>query len=55
MAIARTHGATLVGVHGHVVQIEADLADGLPGLVFTGLPDTAGEKTISPTLVTRPP
>ena len=40
MAIARTHGATLVGVRGHPVEIEADLSEGLPGLSFTGLPDT---------------
>ena len=40
MAIARTYGATLVGVRGHPVEVEADLSEGLPGLTFTGLPDT---------------
>ena len=40
MSIARTYGATLVGVRGHPVEIEADLSEGLPGLTFTGLPDT---------------
>nr|MDQ6936921.1 YifB family Mg chelatase-like AAA ATPase [Actinomycetota bacterium] len=40
MAIARTHAATLVGVTGHAVEVEADLSAGLPGLTFTGLPDT---------------
>ncbi|MEP6853710.1 MAG: YifB family Mg chelatase-like AAA ATPase [bacterium] len=40
MAIARTHSATLVGVTGHPVEVEADLSAGLPGLTFTGLPDT---------------
>ena len=40
MTIARTYAATLIGVTGHVVEVEADLSDGLPGLTFTGLPDT---------------
>ena len=40
MTIARTYGATLVGVRGHPVEVEADLSEGLPGLTFTGLPDT---------------
>lgn len=40
MAIARTYAATLIGVGGHPVEVEADLSAGLPGLTFTGLPDT---------------
>ncbi len=40
MTVARTHAATLIGVAGHPVEIEADLSEGLPGLTFTGLPDT---------------
>ncbi len=40
MGIARTYGATVVGVRGHPVEVEADLSEGLPGLTFTGLPDT---------------
>jgi magnesium chelatase family protein len=39
MALARTRSVTLVGVEGHVVEVEADLADGLPGLTMVGLPD----------------
>jgi magnesium chelatase family protein len=31
----------LVGLVGHVVEVEADLAAGLPGLTLTGLPDAA--------------
>jgi magnesium chelatase family protein len=31
----------LVGVTGHVVEVEADLAPGLPAVVISGLPDTA--------------
>ncbi len=38
---ARAHAVALLGVHGHLVEVEAHLAQGLPGLVITGLPDTA--------------
>jgi magnesium chelatase family protein len=31
----------LVGVTGHLVEVEADLAPGLPAVVLSGLPDTA--------------
>lgn len=31
----------LVGVEGHVVEVEADLAQGIPGLTMIGLPDAA--------------
>src|SRR5512147_2317569 len=31
----------LVGLVGHLVEVEADLAAGLPGFTLTGLPDTA--------------
>lgn len=31
----------LVGVAGHIVEVEADLAPGLPAVVLTGLPDAA--------------
>jgi magnesium chelatase family protein len=31
----------LVGVSGHLVEVEADLSPGLPAVVLTGLPDTA--------------
>jgi magnesium chelatase family protein len=41
MALARTHSVALVGVHGHDVEIEADIQNGLPGLLLVGLPDTA--------------
>ena len=40
MAIARTYAASVVGVRGYPVEVEADLSAGLPGLTFTGLPDT---------------
>lgn len=41
MSYAKTLCVGLLGVAGHVVEVEADLANGLPGLVLTGLPDTA--------------
>ena len=41
MALARTYSVALVGVEGHVVRIEADIEDGLVGLLLVGLPDTA--------------
>jgi magnesium chelatase family protein len=39
--VARTHAIALVGVEGHEVEIEADIQNGLPGLLLIGLPDTA--------------
>jgi len=41
MAIACTYSVALVGVTGHVVQVEADIANGLVGMTLVGLPDTA--------------
>ncbi len=41
MTIGRSLGVALVGLDGHVVNIEADIADGLPGYILLGLPDAA--------------
>jgi magnesium chelatase family protein len=41
MPLARTHSVALVGVEGHVVEVEADVANGLPATVLVGLPDSA--------------
>jgi len=41
MALARIRTLTLVGLEGHVVDIEVDISDGLPGYTLLGLPDTA--------------
>jgi magnesium chelatase family protein len=41
VALARTHSVALVGVTGHVVEVEADIANGLVGMILVGLPDTA--------------
>jgi magnesium chelatase family protein len=41
MALARTLAVAVVGVEGHLVEVEAHLAGGLPGLALIGLPDAA--------------
>ncbi len=41
MPLARTHSVALIGVTGQVVEIEADIANGLVGMILVGLPDTA--------------
>jgi len=41
MALARAWAVALVGVTGQLVEVEADLAQGLPGLSIIGLPDAA--------------
>jgi magnesium chelatase family protein len=41
MALARAFAVALVGIEGHVVEVEADLGQGLPGLTMVGLPDAA--------------
>ncbi|UQX90009.1 YifB family Mg chelatase-like AAA ATPase [Jatrophihabitans telluris] len=41
MPLASTRSVALTGVRGVVIEIEVDIAAGLPGLSFTGLPDVA--------------
>jgi len=41
VALARTYSVALIGVTGHVVEVEADIANGLVGMILVGLPDTA--------------
>ena len=41
MPLARTHSVALVGVTGHLVEVEVDIANGLVGMILVGLPDTA--------------
>ena len=41
MPLAKSLAVALVGLDGHVVEVEADLAHGIPGLSITGLPDAA--------------
>ena len=41
MPLARAYSVALLGVDGHVVEIEADVGGGLPGFHLVGLPDAA--------------
>ncbi|MCA1943083.1 MAG: ATP-binding protein, partial [Yonghaparkia sp.] len=41
MAVARTLAIALHGIDGALVEIEADLANGLPAFTIIGLPDAA--------------
>jgi magnesium chelatase family protein len=41
VGLARTLTVAVVGIDGHAVEVEADLADGLPGCSIIGLPDAA--------------
>ncbi|MEV6864728.1 ATP-binding protein [Streptosporangium subroseum] len=41
MAVARTHCVALIGVTGHLVEVEADVGNGMAGLHLTGMLDTA--------------
>lgn len=41
MTLARTSAIALIGMTGAVVEVEADIAQGLPAIVLIGLPDTA--------------
>ncbi len=41
MTVGRTKAIALSGLSGHLVDIEADIASGLPALVLIGLPDAS--------------
>ncbi len=41
MALGRSRAVALVGLDGHLIEVEADIADGLPGFVLVGLPDAS--------------
>lgn len=41
MTIGATHGVSLIGLSGTLVQIEVDISDGLPHYSLLGLPDLA--------------
>ena len=41
MPLACTSSVALIGVTGHVVEVEVDIANGLVGMILVGLPDTA--------------
>jgi magnesium chelatase family protein len=41
MTLAQAKSVALLGLDGHVVNVEVDIADGLPGYALLGLPDAA--------------
>ena len=41
MGYAQVRAVGLIGLAGHVLTVECDVANGLPGFVISGLPDTA--------------
>jgi magnesium chelatase family protein len=41
MTLARTRCVTLLGVRGHVIEVEVHLGGGDPGMTLVGLPDAA--------------
>ncbi|MFL6240897.1 MAG: YifB family Mg chelatase-like AAA ATPase [Actinomycetes bacterium] len=41
MTLARTLSVALVGIEGRLVEVEANIGQGLPGTVIVGLPDAA--------------
>ncbi|MGW6277491.1 YifB family Mg chelatase-like AAA ATPase [Kribbella sp. NPDC055071] len=41
MSLARTWSVALVGLEGHLVEVEADIAQGLPKTTLIGLPDAS--------------
>ncbi len=45
MPFAHVHSITLTGVQGHLVEVEADITNGPPGLLLVGLPDAVVRET----------
>jgi magnesium chelatase family protein len=41
MSLARAFAVALLGLDGHLIEVVADLASGLPAFTITGLPDAA--------------
>ncbi len=41
MALGRCLAVALIGLEGHVVEVEADIASGLPAFTLVGLPDAS--------------
>jgi magnesium chelatase family protein len=41
VSLGRAAGIALVGLNGHIVDVEADIGGGLPGFVLLGLPDAS--------------
>jgi magnesium chelatase family protein len=46
VTLARTWSVGLAGVHGAMVEIEVDIAAGVPGVTLVGLPDTVVRQSV---------
>ena len=46
MTLARTWSVGIAGVQGAMVEVEVDLATGLPGVVLVGLPDAVVRQSV---------
>jgi magnesium chelatase family protein len=46
VTLARTWSVGLAGVHGAMVEVEVDLAAGVPGVVLVGLPDAVVRQSV---------
>jgi magnesium chelatase family protein len=46
VTLARTWSVGLVGVHGAMVEIEVDIAQGMPGVAVVGLPDAVVRQSV---------
>ncbi|WP_372699826.1 YifB family Mg chelatase-like AAA ATPase [Arthrobacter sp. JSM 101049] len=41
MSLGRASGVSLVGLNGHIIEVEADIGGGLPSFLLLGLPDAS--------------
>ena len=39
--LAKINSCALVGIDGHMVEVEVDISNGMPSFSLVGLPDTA--------------
>ena len=46
MTLARTWSVGLAGVHGAMVEVEVDIAAGMPGVALVGLPDAVVRQSV---------
>ena len=43
--LARVFSCAVIGLEGVIVEVEVDIADGLPGITIVGLPDAAVQES----------
>ena len=54
MTLARTWSVGLIGVRGALVEVEVDIANGVPGVALVGLPDAEWGERVSLAAELRP-